>query len=57
VQVGDRDERRRISVLLTLLLLTVGLMTWTILGPTERTRCYGQTPLTRVEIPCPSGGL
>jgi hypothetical protein len=55
--VDDRSEGRRITVLLTLLLLTVVLMTWAILGPTKRTRCYGQTPLTRVEIPCPPGGL
>ena len=52
------SERARLSVLFGALAVIVALLSWAILGPTERPRCYGETPLTRVDIPCgPGGGL
>ncbi len=52
------SERACLSVLFGALAVVVALLSWAVLGPTERPRCYGETPLTRVEIPCgPGGGL
>ena len=52
------SERACLSVLFGALAVVVALLSWAVLGPTERPRCYGETPLTRVEIPCgPGSGL